>query len=65
VADLAADIGNPMRIPISTAAMAALPTTADRGIRMRFGLSPLENPTEYTQTAAGSIDEKIIGGDPT
>jgi hypothetical protein len=32
---------------------------------MRFGLSPLENPTEYTQTAAGSIDEKIIGGDPT
>src|SRR5690349_24935540 len=58
VADLAVEIGNPMRMPISTAAMAALPTTAERGTRMSFGLSPWENPTEYTQTAAGSIDEK-------
>src|SRR5260370_35044867 len=65
VADLAAEIGNPMRIPISTAAVAALPTTADRGIRMRVGLSPLENPTEYTQPPARSIDEKITSHGPT
>src|SRR5690242_13442659 len=36
VADLATEIGNPIRMPISTAAMAALPTTADRAMRMGF-----------------------------
>jgi hypothetical protein len=41
--------------------MAAVPTTAERGKRMRFGLSPLENPTEYTQTTAGILARKFEG----
>jgi hypothetical protein len=28
---------------------------------MTFGLSPLENPTEYTQTAAGILARKFAG----
>jgi hypothetical protein len=52
-------MGKPIRMPIRTAAMAALPTTAERGMRMRFGLSPLENPTEYTQDPAGILARKF------
>jgi hypothetical protein len=48
VADFAVERGNAISMPIRTAAMAALPTTAERGTRMRFGLSPWKNPTEYT-----------------
>jgi hypothetical protein len=64
VADFAVEMGKAISMPIRTAAMAALPTTAERGIRMRFGLSPWKNPTEYTQNPAGILVRKFTISGP-